>query len=94
MKSLKQCIIESLSQEDMYYKLSVWMDRHPEEQKLWDDACRSWKATRQTDDDAIQKFMNGTDVRAFVDFMNDDKDSDGKVHSDDFETIKKIVTNT
>ena len=36
--------------------------------------------------------MDGTDVRGFVDFMNDEVSNDG-VHPDDFETIKKIITN-
>ncbi len=92
MKDLKEYIKESLEKDELNYKVNTWLQSRPEEKKLWDNACKSWIETRQADDDAIRSFMDGTDVRGFVDFMNDTVNNDG-VHSDDFETIKKIITN-
>ena len=89
MKKLTLYIKES---SEYSYKINTWMHSKPEEQKLWDNACKSWKETRQIDDVAIQDFMNGTDVRGFVDFMNDNI-NDNNIHSDDFDVIKKIIMN-
>ena len=92
MKGLREYIKESLEKDELSYKVNTWLQSRPQERELWDNACKSWKETRQTDNDAIRKFMDGTDVRGFVDFMNDEVSNDG-VHPDDFETIKKIITN-
>lgn len=92
MRKLNEYIKEALSQDELNYKLNTWLQSRPDEQSLWDDACKSWKETRQVDDDAVKRFMDGTDVRSFVDFMNDSVNNDG-IHSDDFSVIKKIITN-
>lgn len=89
MKKLTSYIKES---SEYAYKLNTWMRSKPEEQKLWDNACKSWKETRQIDDSAVQDFMNNTDVRGFVDFMNDNVNNNN-IHSDDFDVIKKIIMN-
>lgn len=92
MKTLSQHIKESIEKDELNFKIDTWLSSRPDEQELWDNACKSWKETRQVDNDAIHNFMNGTDVRAFIDFMNDNVTSND-IHPDDFETIKKIITN-
>lgn len=92
MKRLNEFIREELEIDLLQYKINVWLRQHPDESSLWDNACQSWQTTRQIDDDAVQQFANGTDVRAFVDFMNDSI-NDTDVHADDISIIKKIITN-
>ncbi len=92
MKQLSSFINEELEKDLLQYKVNVWLRQHPEETSLWDNACQSWQTTRQIDDDAVQQFVNGTDIRAFVDFMNDNI-NDADVHADDISIIKKIITN-
>lgn len=92
MKQLNKFISEELEKDLLQYKVNVWLRQHPDELSLWDNACQSWQTTRQIDDNAVQQFANGTDVRAFVDFMNDSI-NDTDVHADDISIIKKIITN-
>lgn len=92
MKHINDVIAEELQRGDMQYKLSVWLRSKPEEQQLWDGACKKWNDMRQIDNDAVQRFIDGTDIRGFIGFM--DSDVEGTtVHSDDFETVKKIIMN-
>lgn len=92
MKELNKFIHEELEKDLLQYKINVWLRQHPDESSLWDNACQLWQTTRQIDDDAVQQFVDGTDVRAFIDFMDDSID-DTNVHADDISIIKKIITN-
>ena len=92
MRSLIDYIKESLDRDELQFKLDTWMRARPEENKYWEEACKSWNERRQLDNDAVKRFMDNTDVRGFVDFMNAEVSTDG-VHSDDFETIRNIITN-
>lgn len=91
MKTLLQYIDESIEKGELEYKVNTWLRARPGEQDLWNNACKSWKDTRQTDDSAIQQFMDHTDVRAFVDFLNDSV-NDNNV-CDGFDIIKKTIMN-
>lgn len=91
MKLLSQYINESIEKGELEFKVNTWLRARPGEQELWDDACRSWKETRQTDDSAIQKFIDNTDARAFVDFLNDSVNDD--VNLDGFDIVKKTIMN-
>lgn len=91
MKLLSQYINESIEKGELEFKVNTWLRARPGEQELWDDACRSWKETRQTDDSAIQKFIDNTDARAFVDFLNDSVNDDANL--DGFDIVKKTIMN-
>lgn len=92
MKELNKFIHEELEKDLLQYKINVWLRQHPDESSLWNNACHLWQTTRQIDDGAVQQFVDGTDVRAFIDFMDDSID-DTNVHADDISIIKKIITN-
>ena len=91
MKQLSQYINESIEKGELEFKVNMWLRARPGEQDLWDNACKSWKETRQADDSAIQKFMDHTDVRAFVDFLNGSVNDN--VNLDGFDVVKKTIMN-
>ena len=92
MKELYDYIKESLIQDELNYKLNTWLKAYPNEQHYWYRACKSWNDTHQFDDDAVRDFMAHTDIRGFIDFMNGEVSSD-EIHSDDFDIVKKIISN-
>lgn len=93
MKTLQQYISEELDRDSLGFKVDCWLRSRPAERELWDAACRPYRETRQFNDEAIQAFIDATDVRAFVDFLDSDVASNDGVSSDDFSVIKKTIEN-
>lgn len=92
MKCLNRYIKEALDKGEIGFKVDTWLLSHPDERCSWDNACAGWNTQRQIDDDAVQAFIDSTDINAFVDFMNDEvKASDG-VRPDYLSTVKQIIT--
>ena len=92
MKGLTEYIREQLEVETIDDKMGIWLLRHPEEQELWAKVCGSYDETHQYDEIALQKFIEMTDIKALLQFLQDDKEVDIS-GIDVSDTMKKIIAN-
>ena len=92
MKDLAQFIKEQLEVNTLQDKMGVWLLQHPEEQVVWAKACGSYDETHQYDEVALQQFIEMTDIKALLQFLQDDKDADIS-GIDVTDTMKKIISN-
>ena len=92
MKDLSQFIREQLEVETIDDKMQVWLLQHPEEQALWAKVCGSYDETHQYDEISLQQFVEMTDIKALLQFLQDDKEVDIS-GIDVSDTMKKIIAN-
>ena len=92
MKSLKDVIIESLEVETMSAKTRSWLSSHPDEAVYWNNAVSAFQSTHQHDVPSILKFIETTDIKGFMQFMQDDVNAD-VFGLDPEQTIKQIISN-
>ena len=92
MKSLKDKILESLEVETMATKAKTWLRDRPDEAQYWKQAVNKFCTTHQHDDEAISQFINTTDIKGFMQFMQDDVSTDVS-SMDPTQTIKQIISN-
>ena len=92
MKDLTQYLKESLEVETMSAKAASWLSSRPDEAEPWNNAVSAFQSTHQHDDASIQQFIEKTDIKGFMQFLQDDINADVS-GLDPAQTIKQIISN-
>lgn len=92
MKGLSQYIREQLETETISDKFDYWFIGHQDQALLWKKLCDEFDRTHQYDANYLQDFLNDKDIKAFLQFMQDDINANIDGVSPE-ETIKQIIAN-
>lgn len=92
MIDLKTYIKEAIDVENISYKVNTWMASSQDiEREAFNNVLNKYQTTHQLDDSLLDDFMSKTDVRGFLDFINDNVERDS--FEDERTTLKHIIQN-
>lgn len=92
MIDLKTYIKEAIDVENISYKVNTWMASSQDiEREAFNNVLNKYQTTHQLDDSLLDDFMSKTDVRGFLDFINDNVERDS--FEDERTAIKHVIQN-